>query len=450
MKDGIEKVSLDRDEESKIKAKFPNLAHEIFALAEALEIEMSTEAVAKVPYVLDIDDGNIAFLSKLNEAKSGGKVSKICSMSKTRFFLTKLKLDEYDSRRMFFAMNTNGVELEWIESPTPKQIVDIYTNPVECDDGEEDERPSVSGSCMRYEADRFYRSKLAGIHPVSLYGMELDNAVGIVFSKDKCTGKTNGRALVNKKTKLVGRLYYHPCDQLIRDGFDAAVKLWASRNGYKLDSDLAMVGLRFPIVETPDLIEVRTVLKQAVLPYIDGTTGINYVKEDGVIEIKFQENGNTGGHSSGTVSYLKQITNIWNDLAMSSECFDYYSDNTQYIPRNILRLVVMIFKESGDHRTILAAGIFELLLEGKWARANMFINRFGWMRLQRLYRDCLSDFQGHWFCNREVPLWLKRLLYTLCLPSGEAPLSVFVEHKKKNASAEDYTGQTWSTSVSYS
>jgi hypothetical protein len=237
---------------------------------------------------------------------------------------------------------------------------------------------------------------------------------------------------------------------LIRDGFDAAVKLWASRNGYKLDSDLAMIGLRFPIVETPDLIEGRTVFKQAVLPYIDGTTGINYVKEDGVIEIKLQEYGSTGGHNSGTVTYLKYSTNIWNDGAMSSECFDYYSDNTQYIPRNTLRLVVMILKESGDHRTILAAGIFELLSEGKWARANMFINMFGWLRLQRLYRDCLSDFQDHWFYSREVPLRLKRRLYRLCLPSGEAPLSVFVEHKKKNASTENYTGQTWSTSVSYS
>jgi hypothetical protein len=83
MKDGIEKVSLDRDEELKIKAKFPNLAHEIFALAEVLDIEISTEAVAKVPYVVDIDEGDIAFLSKLNEEKSccgkNAKKRRVCN-----------------------------------------------------------------------------------------------------------------------------------------------------------------------------------------------------------------------------------------------------------------------------------------------------------------------------------------------------------------------------------
>ena len=447
MKDGIEKVSLDRDEELKIKAKFPNLVHEIFALAEVLNIEISTEAVAKVPYVVDIDEGNIAFLSKLNEEKSCGKVSKICSMSKTRFFLTKLKLDEYDSRKLFLAMNTNGVELEWIESPTPKQIVDIYTNPVECDDGEEDERPSVSRSCMRYSADRFCRSILAGIHPVSLYGMELDNKVGILFSKDKNTGKTNGRVLVNKKTKLVGRLYYHPCDQAIRGGFGAAVKLWASRNGYRLDSDMAMVGLRFPIIETPDLIVGRMAWKQAVLPYIDGTTGLNYVKEDGVIETKYQEDGSTGGHNSGTATYLKYSTNIWNDSAMSSECCDYYSDNTSYIPRDTLRLASKILRESEDDRTILICGIFDLLSEGNWARANIFISKFGWGRLRMLYSDCLSDFQNHWFYDEETPLSMKRLLYVLCLPSGETPFKIFIERKKK--AAEAYSAQVWNVSTNY-
>jgi hypothetical protein len=450
MREGIEKVSLDRDEESRIKSKFPNLAHEIFALAEILEIDINTEAVARVPYVVDIDEGNIAFLSKLNEEKSCGKVSKICSMGKTRFFLTKLKLDEYDSRKLFFAMNVNEVELEWIESPTPKQIVDIYTNPVECDDGEEEERPSVSGSCMRYSADRFSRSKLAGIHPVSLYGMELDNKVGILFSKDKNTGKTNGRVLVNKETKLVGRLYYHPCDQAIRRGFDAAVKLWASRNGYRLDSDMAMVGLRFPIIETPDLIEGRVVWKQAVLPYIDGTTGLNYVKEDGVIETKYQEDGSTGGYSSGTVTYLKYATNTWSDSAMSSECCDYYSDSTSYIPRNTLRLAANILRESEDDRTILICGIFDLLSKGDWARANIFISKFGWGRLRMLYRDCLSFFQDHWFYDEEVPLHMKRLLYVLCLPSGEHPFKIFIERKKKNVSAETYTSQTFSTSVTFS
>jgi hypothetical protein len=287
--------------------------------------KVKTEALSDVVGIaVDPDCGAVGILLrvKLDPEKSGGLTEKTTEMSLRRFVYRKLGLEAQDAELAYLGIeiSTSGIDLElkYMAKPYGADFEEVYTKYAtyfgacpECGMEYEDTScPSPERSCMGHDA-RYFATE---IHPVCMYGVETANAVSILYFEN-ADGKTMCRALVNERTKKIGRLYLDSrpcsCGCSVSGLFRSNVELFAKKNGYKLDATGAGIGLEFPVVEPiEDNFESIGFVKRglrATLPYIDGDN-VPVLDGDKIKIVEVQKDGKARHADYRSGSYLFHLS----------------------------------------------------------------------------------------------------------------------------------------------
>jgi hypothetical protein len=312
---------------------------------ETAGIWPSPEKAAALETVLGLSQTEtgvmVSFRQELDPEKSGGLTEKVSKMGIYRFLTAKLGFShreaELGAMGVRYAMTGAEISVEYWEKPTEEQFVYAYTQYASYseflvdgdlwdDEGYAQEplgrcptcgnvhfnavNPSVEGSCMRHPACNWNTP----MHPVAIYALETAGAVGILVAKDS-KGWIAGRALVNNRTKKIGRIYGDSrpctCGQAVTTAFEFAVEIFAQREGYNLDANRAGVGFEFPVIEAREGYKSNHILgvvqetKFLLLPYIDGNNYPEITGETMVICAGEPEHAN---HETGAITVETTVT----------------------------------------------------------------------------------------------------------------------------------------------
>lgn len=340
-----------------------------------------------VGIAVDPDCGAVGILLrvKLDPEKSGGLTEKTTEMSLRRFVYRKLGLESQDAELAYLGIeiSTSGIDLElkYMEKPYGADFEEVYTKYAEylgvCPEcGEEygdPSCPSPEGSCMGHYAT-YYQT---GIHPVCMYGVETANAVSILYFEN-ADGKTMCRALVNERTKKIGRLYLDSrpcsCGCSVSGLFRSNVELFAKRNGYKLDATGAGIGLEFPVVEPiEDNFESVGFIKRslrATLPYIDGDN-VPVLDGDKIKIVSVFEDGKArhADHRNGSyLFHLSTETRSISDASLEDAAESELSWNL-CICRDTAAVMAEALRSVPMQYAAVAASVLADLAKGRYHRA---------------------------------------------------------------------------------